>query len=904
MANAATRDRRGSVGLAMTAAVAVIASFIAGKAARDAILLSNFPVTSLPLFVGIAAALSIPLVLLSGRLMVRFGPARLMTSLNAVSAAALIGEWVLLQQYPRAAAVVTFFHLSTLGAVLVSGFWSIINEQFDAQTAKKNIGRIGMAATLGGIAGGLIAERTSAYLQPGAILLVLAGLQALCAVVLFWLSGGQGASEPEDDEDELTGWSALKHVARSSLLRNLAFVIVLDAIAAAVLDYVFKAEVTEATGAQGTLRFFGIFYTATNVITALVQLVGARPVVEKLGVARSVATLPATVTLASIGAFAAPGLLSTVIARGSEMVTRSSLYRAAYELLYAPLLEQRKRSTKVILDVGAERIGDLLGAQVVALVIFTVPDPRDVLMICAIGAGFVAALFASRLPRSYTKELEHSLRTRAGQEPGAGKRAPYRGMPTLTEAGDFTGMSLVNMRASAIDLRASSMFNAPAFDVSEQGMPTFTPGPVLGDAMTPAVPPPVQDEVPAHELVHIAAGLCSKDASRIKRTLGSPLPPELAAMAVPLIGRDEVAAHAIRALRKIAKRATGVLVDALHDPNQALAVRRRIPGILESGDPELARWALWRGLADPQFEVRYRCGRVLARMEKTGAARIEDVFAAVKREIEVDAEVWKSHKLANDDDDDDDDDDDTPPDAEEVRVLRELMRRSSHGLEHIFTLLGLALPADPLRIALQALYTDEGALRSTALEYLESVLPPEIRAALWPLIESTALAQLPVTAPGTTTRPREEIIDGLRMSQPMILENLRKVAVRDGLRAGAAVPAERAKNPTNPTSPTNPASPTKDREPYNAVIRGHKSSLRTLFETSHASTPELAGRYVLKLTIAQTGAVTRAEVTSQPSGDGVSKFVSALVAEARTWKFPASLEQVVISYPFVFDATK
>ena len=105
----------------------------------------------------------------------------------------LIAEWVVFQRAPRVAAVATFFHLSTLGAVLVSGFWSIINEQLDAQTAKRHIGRVGMAATIGGIAGGLVAERAAVYLEPGAILLVLAGVGGM-----LWrrYQGGQGPGTP------------------------------------------------------------------------------------------------------------------------------------------------------------------------------------------------------------------------------------------------------------------------------------------------------------------------------------------------------------------------------------------------------------------------------------------------------------------------------------------------------------------------------------------------------------------------------------------------------------------------------------------------------------------------------------------------------------------------------------
>ena len=89
-----------SAGLAAACAATVIASFVAGKAARDAILLANFDVTSLPMFVGIAAAISIPLVLVIGRLMVRFGPVRLFVVLNGASAALLVAEWLVFQTEP------------------------------------------------------------------------------------------------------------------------------------------------------------------------------------------------------------------------------------------------------------------------------------------------------------------------------------------------------------------------------------------------------------------------------------------------------------------------------------------------------------------------------------------------------------------------------------------------------------------------------------------------------------------------------------------------------------------------------------------------------------------------------------------------------------------------------------
>src|SRR3954464_6855819 len=159
--------------IATVSALMVIASFVCAKAARDAILLSHYSIKSLPLFTGIAAVLSFPMILIAGRMMTRFGPAWLVPGANLRSAAFAIAEWMLLGDYPRVIAVCVFIHLSTASAVLVSGFWSIVNERFDVQTAKKHIGRIGMGATLGGIFGGVVAERTAVYMHPDKVLLVL-----------------------------------------------------------------------------------------------------------------------------------------------------------------------------------------------------------------------------------------------------------------------------------------------------------------------------------------------------------------------------------------------------------------------------------------------------------------------------------------------------------------------------------------------------------------------------------------------------------------------------------------------------------------------------------------------------------------------------------------------------------
>ncbi len=49
-------------------------------------------------------------------------------------------------------------------------------------------------------------------------------------------------------------------------------------------------------------------------------------------------------------------------------------------------------------------------------------------------------------------------------------------------------------------------------------------------------------------------------------------------------------------------------------------------------------------------------------------------------------------------------------------------------------MLSLLLEHDALRLCYRALHQDDDRYRGTALEYLETVLPAEVRDAIWPLL--------------------------------------------------------------------------------------------------------------------------------------------------------------------------
>ena len=214
----------------------------------------------------------------------------------------------------------------------------------------------------------------------------------------------------------------------------------------------------------------------------------------------------------------------------------------------------------------------------------------------------------------------------------------------------------------------------------------------------------------------------------------------------------------------MAPKHVGALADALLDPYEDFAVRRRIPRVMAVCSSQRAVDSLVLGLADMRFEVRFQCGRALAAIVakhpdmRVDAARIFDV---VQKEVAVGRPVWEGRRLL-----------DRLDDGEPTPFVDEFVRsRANQSLAHVFTVLSLVLPAEPLQIALRGLHADDENLRGTALEYLESVLPPMIREPLWPFLEDHRPA-------ARTVRPREDILADLVRSNHSIMLNLEELKRR------------------------------------------------------------------------------------------------------------------------------
>jgi ATP:ADP antiporter, AAA family len=701
---------------ATLAAGAMIAQLVFGKAARDALFLSTFRVSSLPAAMIGAAALSALAIVALSRAMTRHSPARVVPWLFVASALLFVGECLLSLWSMRFATGVFYVHMSVFGATVIASFWSLVNERFDPHTAKHAVGRIASGGTLGGIVGSVIAWRVSALLSVPALLLLLAGLNALCFCGALPLRAKtRDPPAPRPSQAPLPPALGFSYLRDTPYLRHLGWLVGLAGVTSSLLDYVLAARAASFASGRSLLAFFAILYMSIALIGFLVQVLLTRISLDKLGVSGTVTTLPVVVAGAGLLAFAIPGIATVIALRAVEAVLQNSLFRSGYELLYTSIARERKRSLKLVIDVGFDRAGVAFGSAFTALVIWLLPGSAERLLLAGIVVTALAGIvIARKLHAGYVRTLEESMRARTehleATETGAGVvRRTFTHPDAGPDGADVTSAARVSTTAGGVAIRGG------------------------------------RDEV----LGSIAA-LRSDDVAQIRRVLAAPaFNPALVSHVIPLLARDDVVRDVVRALRSVGNRVSGQLVDALLDPLQDVVVRRRIPRVLRVCGSELAVTGLTRALADELFEIRHQSGLALLRISAGHpdlAPSEAEVLAAVAREVGRDQETWDNQRLQDALDDDDDEN------------TEGILRERGRSLEHVFTLLSLVHEREPLDLAFNALGSEDDRLRGTALEYLENILSPEIREPLWRYLGDLREYE-------RSARSRSELLDELRRAR-------------------------------------------------------------------------------------------------------------------------------------------
>jgi ATP:ADP antiporter, AAA family len=690
--------------VAMTTAAVMVGHQLAAKAFRDAAFLHAWPATALPLMTIATAALTLAVIPLFTALLARFSPIAVVGGGFALSAAGHAAEWAVFDS-GRAIAVIVYLHLAAIGAVLISGFWSIVAERFDPAGARVSYGRIAAAGTAGGIAGSVVAERLATAIAPQAVLVLLATLHGLCAVGVVIMRRAPALLPRQQSE----GRSGAREAFQSPYVRTIAIFVVATSATAAMIDFLLKSNARAAFGSgPGLLRFFAIYYGVVQIATFLAQTASSRAM-RRLGVGGAVTALPAGVAAASLAGLMAPGWAVLAALRGGESVLRNSLFRGGYELLFVPMDAATRRRAKAVLDVACDRVGEAAGSALVQLLLLSgVASMTSSLLRAAVVLSVAAVWVGRRFAGLYLTVIEDQLVKHHDAPP----------VSLVSEA----GWTLLHLPSES----ASSLRDPAPRELHEPGRPA-----------------------PLDPQLGVLADLRSNDVTRVTSALGrrSTFERMHVAQAINLLAWDQVLPITREALEALAPLHLGMLVDAMLDPATDFAIRRRVPRILGTVASQRSLDGLLSGLNDSRFEVRYHCGRaitrILARSDELSVDRAR-MIAIVERELSVAPQLWRGYRLL-----------DRPDDRSQASLPAEV---SSDQLDYIFLLLSTIVAREPLDAAVDGVRSTNPGVRGLALEYLDQVLPPAVLDRLRAMFVATRSgADVPGQSaePPTTRKPSE-----------------------------------------------------------------------------------------------------------------------------------------------------
>jgi AAA family ATP:ADP antiporter len=681
----------------MVAAGIMLAHQTASKAVREALFLSGPGVNRLPVMVIVTATVVISLVPVYARLLARYGP-RVIVPLGFLTSAVLhLVEWRL--PAGRAwVAVIVYLHVTGFASLLLSGFWSLVSELFDTNTAKTGFGKIAAAGTAGGLAGGGILL----WVSQSRSLVLLAALHAACAAAIWVLANRATQSSLVNVSGPRLRLFDRNIMRRTPYLATVAVLVVLSTASAGIIDFLFKKGVHDWSNSREELQdFFALFYMAVGVLTFAAQT-GVAPVIRTLGLGRAISALPVGLGTASVLTLISRSTFGFVaVTRGIEAVLRGSWFRSAYELLFVPMAPDEKRNTKTFLDVTCDRTGDALGAGIVQVVLMafagTAAAAADlragIMLTVVIGMTASSIWIARRIDRLYLGVVTDRL---AGQAP-----------KNMVQVQSETGWTLLELPP---ELRA-----ARRPETSE-----------------PEPPPTVPDMDPR---LRVLTDLRSGERPRVEAALRALKRPDRVEVAqvLPLLAWDELVPIVRLTLERVAGPHVGLLEDALRDRETDFAIRRRLPRILCNLASGRALDALVAGLDDPRFEVRYQCARAINRLrsrDATATVSRETIMNVIERELSVPLQLWQGHRLLD------------QPDADDEPTLEfEQSETGERNIEHIFSLLSMVLPREPLEAAFRALRSSDPELRALTLEYFEGVLPPPVLVRLWALPQFAGIAR-------------------------------------------------------------------------------------------------------------------------------------------------------------------
>ena len=388
----------------------IVSATITGASVRDAVFLTQFDKSYLPvMFITIAVVMA-GLIALYKKLTAGQDQIFVISISGALFSVALF----LLQSNLSGLFIPVLYILMEVVTILsIFQFWILAGEVFNARQAKRIFTVLGAGGSVAGMGAGYgIKPFVSTFGSENLLFLTIffIGLSVVMAQMLrpFRLPHNRKKVNSRPAPKSKTEFEPY--------LKSIALLIGLAAFVSKIIDYQFKMMAVDAFPNQNDLvSFFGTFYMLTGLATLIMQFFVTGFILTRFGILAGLLILPISLAIGSSGVFVFGTISAVFIAKFSDQVFRFSTNNAVQEILWLPVAPEKKKRVKPIID-GTIRSGleGVAGVLIFALVSFKlVPQDNIHWLSLLVILGVIFWLWNSFiLKNSYVNSLMKSIENR------------------------------------------------------------------------------------------------------------------------------------------------------------------------------------------------------------------------------------------------------------------------------------------------------------------------------------------------------------------------------------------------------------------------------------------------------------------------------------------------------------
>lgn len=272
--------------------------------------------------------------------------------------------------------IVFYIWTSVFNLFITSVFWCFMADLFRSEQAKRLFGFIGVGGTLGAIVGSGLTAILASRIGPLNLLLVSVALLEIASVMVFRFPAAPRPATALDAPTEQPGappiggsiWAGITSVMRSSYLAGIAGFLILYTIGSTFL-YFEQTEIVRGAvqNSAGRTAMLAKIEFAVQTLTVLTQIFLTGRLIRWLGLALTLALLPAMTALGFAALGIAPLLSTLVVFMVIRRGTNFGITNPAMEVLFTVVSREDKYKAKSFIETFVYRAGDQIAAWTFAI---------------------------------------------------------------------------------------------------------------------------------------------------------------------------------------------------------------------------------------------------------------------------------------------------------------------------------------------------------------------------------------------------------------------------------------------------------------------------------------------------------------------------------------------------------